>query len=165
MRTAEYQFSDFLAFLGEVHDECMGFVMDIHQRLIQMGCKVKISSTKAYPYQLAYTMPNSRKGILNFYLRKKGLRVRITIVDPEKHADVLNGLPESMVSQIHKKNVCRKLIEGCNCLDSCTGFDFYIGEIHHQRCRFDCFKFDVDAESMPFLLALLERELQARGAV
>jgi len=165
MSKTEYQFSDFLGFLGEVADPCMGFVLEIHEKLIQMGCKVKISSTKAYPYQIAYTMPNSRKGILNFYLRKKGLKVRITIVDPKKHADFLNGLPESMVKQIAKKNVCRKLVEGSECLDHCTGFDFHIGDTQYQKCRFYCFQFDVDAESMAFLLALLERELEERHTV
>ncbi|MCL2827263.1 MAG: hypothetical protein FWD99_00805 [Oscillospiraceae bacterium] len=162
MSKTDYQFSDFLGLLGQVADDCVGFVLGVHEKLRQMGCKVKISSTKAYPYQLAYTMPNSRKGILNFYLRKKGLKVRITIVDPEQHAPVLNRLPEHMISQIDKKNVCRKLVEGCECLDACTGFDFHIGESHYQKCRFYCFQFDVDAESMPILLELLEREIAAR---
>ena len=164
MSKTDYQFSDFLAFLGEVADEHMGFVMDVHEKLTQMGCKLKISTTKAYPYQLAYTMPNARKGILNFYLRKKGLKARITIVDPKKHADVLNGLPESMVGQIDKKDVCRKLVAGDSCLDTCIGFEFHIGETQYQKCRFYCFQFDVDAESIPFFLALLDRELEERRA-
>jgi len=163
MSKTDYQFSDFLGFLGQVADDCMGFVIDVHDRLIKVGCKVKITSTKAYPYQLAYTMPNSRKGILNFYLRKKGLKIRITIVDPAIHADVLNRLPEHMVHQIDKKNACRKLVDGSECLDTCIGFDFHIGETHYQKCRFYCFQFDVDAESMPFFLGLLEREIAERG--
>jgi len=162
MSTTEYQFSDFLGFLGEVANEYTGFVMDVHEKLMQMGCKVKISSTKAYPYQLAYTMPKSRKGILNFYLRKKGLKVRVTINDPEKHADVLGRLPEQMVSQIEKKDDCRKLVAGNNCWDKCSGFDFHIGERRHQKCYFYCFQFDVDTESIPFFVALLERELEER---
>jgi len=163
MRKTEYQFNDFLGFLGQVADDCMGFVLHIHEKFMQMGCNVKITSTKAYPYQLAYTMPNSRKGILNFYLRKKGLKIRITIVDPAIHADVLNRLPEHMVRQIDKKNVCRKLVDGDACLDTCTGFDFHMGETRYQRCRFYCFQFDVDAESMPFFLELLEREIAGRS--
>ena len=162
MSKAAYQFNDFLGFLGEVANEHTDFAIDIHEKLMKMGCKVKISATKAYPYQLAYTMPNSRKGILNFYLRKKGLKMRVTIIDPENHQDLLNRLPEKMVAQIEKKNVCRKLTEGCECLETCIGYDFRIGETHHQKCRFDGFKFDVDAESIPFLFELLESEIKCR---
>jgi len=162
MSTADYQFSDFLNFLSEVDSGNMDFAMEVHEKLSQMGCKVKITSTKAYPYQLAYTMPNSRKGILNFYLRKKGLKVRITIVDPENHSYVLNSLPEKMMSQIEKKDVCMKIVEGCKCLDICTGFDFHIGETRYQKCRFHCFQFDVEAESIPFFFKLLESEIEVR---
>ena len=162
MRKIDYQFSDFINFLSEVDNDNMDFVMEVHEKLSQMGCKVKITSTKASPYQLAYTMPNSRKGILNFYLRKKGLKVRITITDPQKHADVLNSLPENMLSQMENKAACRKLVEGCECLDHCSGFDFHIGETHYQKCRFYCFQFDVDSESILFFFQLLEREIEIR---
>ena len=165
MSSTEYQFSDFLGFLGEVADDYMGFVIDVHEKLIQMGCKVKISSTKAYPYQLAYTMPKSRKGILNFYLRKKGLKVRVTVSDPEKHSNLLNRLPEKMLNQIEKKDDCRKLTLGHTCWESCSGFDFHIGERHYEKCYFYCFQFDVDTESIPFFYALLEGEIRERLAI
>jgi len=164
MSTTDYQFNDFLGLLSEVSSEYIGFAIEVHEKLIQMGCKMKIKSTKVYPYQLVYTMPNSRKGILNFYLRKKGLKTRITIVDPKKHSDVLNRLPQSMLNQINSKDACRKLVEGCECLDTCTGFDFYVGETHYQKCRFYCFQFDVDAESIPFLFELLEGEINGRAS-
>jgi len=162
MSNTEYQFNDFLDFLGKVCSEHTSFVMEIHEILLKKDCKVKITSTKAYPFQIAYTMPKTRKGILNFYLRKKGLKVRITLVDPAKHSDILNRLPESMVQQIDKKDACRKIVEGCECLDNCIGFDFHIGETHYTKCRFYCFQFDVDAESIPFFFELLESELKER---
>ena len=162
MDTTESQFNDVLNFLSSTNNTHMDFVIEIHEKLKQMGCKVKFSTTKAYPHQLAYTMPNSRKGILNFYLRKKGLKVRVTIVDASKHSDILNSLPEVMVKQINKKNECRIITDGNKCLESCTGFDFYIGETHYSRCHFDCFQFDVDDESIPFFFKLLDGEIEAR---
>jgi len=148
---------DFLDFLKQVDDSSSDFVTEGHQSLLEKGCKFKISSTKAYPFQVAYTMPNSRKGILNFWLRKKGLKVRITIVDASRHAEILNHLPDVMVNQIDKRNTCRK------CYDNCTGaFDFHIRGTHYQRCLYDCFQFDVNAESIPFFMALLENEFEAR---
>jgi len=102
-------------------------------------------------------MPNSRKGILNFWLRKKDLKVRITIVDVRKHADILNRIPEIMVNQIDEKCVCRE------CYNNCVGaYDFHIREAHYQRCLYDCFQFDVNAESIPFFMALLKNEFEAR---
>jgi len=153
----------FLDFLKQVDDNSSVFVTEVHQSLLEKGCKFKISSTKAYPFQVAYTMPNSRKGILNFWLRKKGLKVRITIVDVDKHLDVLNRLPDVMVNQIEKKNDCKETCGKGKCFDKCVGaFAFHIGEIHYQKCLFDCFQFDVDTESIPFFWALLENEFEAR---
>jgi len=158
-------FLDFLGFLEQVDPNSKQFVTDVHQSLMQKGCKVKITQTKAYPFQVAYTMPNSRKGILNFWLRKKGLKVRITVVHLDKHTDLLNRLPEAMISQIDKKETCREFSEKGKCYDNCTGaFDFHIGENHYQKCLYDCFQFDVEPESIPFFIELFETEFEARFA-
>ena len=156
------QFQDFLNFLDNTHSAHTGFVLDIHKQLTGLGCRFKVTITKAFPFQVAYTRPGSRKGILNFYLRKKGLKIRVTIIDPAGHAETLHRLPPNMLAQMDSQNPCRKLTEGCECLETCSGFDFYINDTHYQKCRFDCFKFDVDGESIPFFIALLERELDAR---
>lgn len=166
MSTATYQnedYFDFLDFLKQVDDNSSDFVTEVHKSLLEKGCKFKISATKAYPFQVAYTMPNSRKGILNFWLRKKGLKVRITIVDVNKHAEILNRLPEIMVNQIAKKNACREKCGKGKCYDSCVGaFDFHIKGAHYQRCLYDCFQFDVNAESIPFFVELVENEFEVR---
>jgi len=93
---------------------------------------------------------------------KKMLKVRITIIDAERHSDILNALPGKMVAQIDKKGVCRRITDGSECLEGCRGFDFHIGEMHYSRCRFDCFQFDVDDESIAFFFELLNRELEER---
>ena len=166
MSTATHQnedYSDFIDFLKQVDGSFVDFVNEVHKSLIEKGCKFKVSSTKAYPFQVAYTMPNSRKGILNFWLRKKGLKVRITIVDVRKHADILNRLPEIMINQIDEKSICREKGGKRKCYDNCVGaFDFYIRETHYQRCLYDCFQFNVNAESIPFFMALLKNEYKER---
>jgi len=154
---------DFLEFLKQVDEHHVDFATEVHQSLLEKGCKFKLSSTKAFPFQVAYTMPNSRKGILNFWLRKKGLQVRITVVDVKKHADVLNRLPEVMANQIAKKNVCREVEGQGKCYDNCVGaFDFHIRGTHYQKCLFDCFRFAVDEESIPFFWELLDQEFNGR---
>lgn len=59
MSKTDYQFNDVLNFLSEVSYDYLDFVMDIHDKLTQMGCKFKVSSNKTYPFKIAYTMPNS----------------------------------------------------------------------------------------------------------
>ena len=89
--------------------------------------------------------------------------MRITLTDPEKLVDtILNTLPPSMVAQIEKKDPCRKLSHG-ECLPACSHLDFHIQGRHYQKCRFYCFQFDVDQESIPYLQQLLDAELALRG--
>ena len=80
-----------------------------------------------------------------------------------KYPKVFLGLPQKMIAQIDKAQPCKNMMEG-GCMDKCIGYDFHIGETQYQKCRFGCFQFDVDAESIPFLLELLESELNERRA-
>jgi len=162
MNTEQLLFEDFLAFLETAAPSCMGFVTQAHGKLTEMGCKFKVKSTKAFPFQVAYTMPNSRKGILGLRLRKSGLKARVTIVDPASHSDILCRLPASMIAQLEKKNACENLAGGGKCMEKCVGYDFHIGETHYQKCRFSCFEFDVNDESIPFFNEMLECEIVER---
>ena len=163
MSKKKYEFEDFLeevGFLEWVNDDDKKFIIETHKMLLQKDCKVKITSSKTNPFLLAYTQ--KRKGVLSFYLRKKGLKIRINVNNLEKYPDVLNVLPEEMVSQIDKSGACKNMI-GQKCWEGCFGYDFHIGETHYQKCRFNCFQFDVEEESIPVLLKLLESELNARS--
>ena len=88
-------FNDMIFTLHQVAEQLVSFALDTHQRLETLGCKYKVTTTKAYPFQVAYTAPDSRKGIVNWYLRKTGLKMRITLTNPEKLSDtILNTLPK-----------------------------------------------------------------------
>jgi len=39
---------------------------------------------------------------------------------------------------------------------------FHIGNEHYQKCQIQCFQFEVDVESMPYLLKLINCESKAR---
>lgn len=164
MDKKKYEFEDFLGEVGLldwVKDEDKKFIIKVHEVLLKRDCKVKITSSKTNPFLLAYTQ--KRKGVLSLYLRKKGLKMRINVNNLAEYPDVVNALPERLVSQIDKSNVCKNTIEGEKCWEGCIGYDFYIGEVHYQRCRFHCFQFDVEEESLSVLLQLLDSELNARG--
>ena len=160
MQEANYQFEDFLMSVDEAHKD---FVLTVHETLLQAGCKVKVESSKTVLFSVKYTQ--GRKGIFNFKLRKKSLKASVYAGNFAAYPDVLNSLPESMVGQIAKSAACKNMSDPPSCWEGCVGYDIPIGEERYQKCKFvGCFQFNVNAESAPFLLALLESELKARRA-
>ena len=157
MEQANYQFEDFLMSADEAHTD---FVTTIHETLLQEGCKVKVGSSKTNLFSVKYTQ--GRRGVFNFMLRKKGLKASVYAANFAQYPDVLNRLPESMVQQIAKTSSCKNMLNPPTCWDGCIGYDIPIGNEQYQRCKFGCFQFDVNAESIPFLVELLESELKAR---
>jgi len=156
----EHQFEDFLM---SVNDEYRDFVTTIHKMVIQDGYdKVTISSSKTNLFSVKYTHPKTRRGIVNFTLKKRGFKISVFAANFAKYPDALNRLPESMENQITKTPSCKNIMEPGTCMGKCIGYDFHINEAHYQKCKFNCFQFNVDAESIPLLLELIERELAAR---
>jgi len=158
MEQLDYQFQDFFM---HVSDEYKDFVLNVHERLLQEGCKVKIASSKTVLFSVKYTQ--GRKGVFNFMLRKKSFKASVYAHSHAKYPDLLNRMPESMVDQFSKAQPCQNMTNPGTCMDRCIGYDFHIRETHYQRCKFGGFQFNVDAESIPFLLELLQSELDARG--
>ena len=157
MEKTNYQYEDFL--MG-VDDAYKSFVVAVHEKLLQEGCKVKIGSTKTNLFSVKYTQ--GRRGVFNFMLRKRGFKASVYAANFAAYPDVLNSLPKSMAAQIAKTSDCKNMSDSPTCWDGCIGYDIRIGEEQHQKCKFGCFQFNVDAESIPFLLTLLESELKER---
>ena len=150
----------FLEFFTGVSDEYKDFVTKIHERLLQEGCSVKISSNKTNIFSVKYAQ--GRKGVFLFMLRKKGLKASLYAGNFTQYPDVLNNLPESMKTQISKSSNCINIMKPGKCRDRCIGYDINIGEDLYRKCKYDCFQFDVNDQSIPGLLELLESELEAR---
>jgi len=159
MEQENYRFEDFLM---SVDDEYMDFVVTVNQLLMQEGCKVNVGSSKTNLFSVKYTQ--GRRGIFNFMLRKRGFKASVYAANFAQYPDVLNSLPESMVQQIAKSPSCKNMVTPPTCWEGCVGYDIRIGEEQYQQCKFNCFQFNVDSESIPFLLKLLVSELKARHA-
>jgi len=157
MEKANYQFEDFLM---SVEDKYKEFVISVNEMLMQEGCKVKIDSSKINLFSVKYTQ--GRRGIFNFMLRKKGLKTSVYAANFAQYPDVINDLPESMVEQIAKTADCKNMANPPTCWDGCLGYDIRIGQEQYQKCKFSCFQFDVDSESIPALLEMLQSELNVR---
>lgn len=159
MGKANYQFEDFLS---EVNPEYKGFAVQIHESLLQDGYKVKVES-KTAGFFVSYSHPKTKRSMLNFLFRKKGLLVRIYADNYSKYTDFLNSLPEKMESEIGKASVCKRLVNPEDCNPKCVmGYDFNIKNNRYQKCRYSCFQFVVYDESIPFIEAFVENERALR---
>lgn len=162
MEKAEYRFSDFLS---DVPEERRGFAGDIHDALLKDGYRCKIER-KTSGFFVSYSHPGTRRSLLNFFFRKNGFYVRVYADAIDKHADFLQTLPERMEKEISKASACKRLLNPADCNQKClTGYDFFIRDNRYQKCRYGCFQFRVDAESVPAISAFVEREKGARRAV
>ena len=165
MPNAKYQLEDFLM---TVNSDDRGFVMTIHELLLKKGYKLKVQSTKSYGLHVSYAQPKVKtvKGIIAYLLVRDGkLMIRVNADNHAKYPDVLNRLPEKMVSQIDKADTCMKSIDPHKCWQGCIGYDFHIGSKHYHKCIVNCFLLDVDSESMPFLVQCIESESKGRCIV
>ena len=157
MEKTNYQYEDFLMI---VDDAYKSFVQSVNEKLLEEGCKVKVGSSKTNLFSVKYTQ--GRRGIFNFMLRKRSMKASVYAANFAQYPDVLNKLPESMVKQISKSSDCKNFTSPTACWEGCIGYDIPIGEEQYQKCKFGCFQFNVDTESIPHLLELLESELEAR---
>ena len=162
MPKAKYQLEDFLVHVSTEYKE---FVITVHEMLVKEGYKIKIEVTKLMGLRVSYRQPKIKtvKGIiLYFFLRDEKLMVRIDTDHHEKYPDVLNNLPEQMVSQLNQANDCVKFVDPTKCWQGCMGYDFQIGGRQYQKCYAYCFQFEVDSESIPSLLELIKHESRER---
>jgi len=162
MAKAKYQIEDFLT---NVKDDYKAFIMIIHEKLLQEGYKSKIQLTKNNDFQLSYFQAKIKSvegRILIFLFHNDELMVRIYAKNNAEYPEVLNSLPEIIVNQIDKADICKKMIDPDKCWKGCMGYEFYIRGNHYQKCYTNCFQLDVDSESIPYLLKLIESESEAR---
>ncbi|MCL2365508.1 MAG: hypothetical protein FWC75_00480 [Oscillospiraceae bacterium] len=161
---------DFEDFLAVVSGEEKAFVAEIHKMLLKENNKVKITvkGTKTIQRTVTYSEAKTRRNTAKFSLKKDMLSIHIYTKNYDKYLDVLSALPETMINQMNESHVCKNLVKqdgkGCSWPD-CSGYDFYIGDMHFQKCSYYCFQFNVDAESIPFLRGIIEAELKARTAM
>jgi len=162
MARAKYQFEDFLI---TVKDDDKDFVTEVHEMLLQEGYKPKIQVTKSNGFQLSYHQPKIKTvagRILIFFLCEGKLMVHLFSNNHEKYPNVLNNLPERIVSQIDKAEDCIKFADPERCWKGCIGYEFDIRENHYQKCSAQCFRLEIDATSMPYLFELIKCESKER---
>ena len=163
MPKAKYQLDDFLMLVTDDYKE---FVMNVGEILLEDGYKRKIQLTRSKGLQMSYSQPKVKSVIgivLYFFLQDERLMVRVNADNHGKYPDALHRLPKRMTSQIAKADDCVKFSNPQKCWQGCIGYDFHIKEEHYQKCITNCFQFEVDFESIPYLLELAKSESEARN--
>ena len=150
----------FEQFIEAVDAENKPFVEDLHNYLLENGCKVTFEEKKS-GYLASYKYGKPPKAVLNFLFRKTGMLTRIYGERISGYPDFLNTLPTEMVQSIEKAGICKRLVHN-TCSPKCTGYDFTIGDAHFQKCRYNCFEFLMANESNPYIKAFVEHELKGR---
>jgi len=163
MPQAKYQLEDFLAL---VETDYKDFALTINEMMVQKGYKPKIQLTKSYGLHVSYWQPRIKSviGIIVYLLVQNGkLKIRINADNYANYLDVFNRLPENILNQMDKADDCMKVLDPQKCWQGCIGYDFHIGEKHYQKCLNNCFMLDVDSDSFPFLIELIECESKERS--
>jgi hypothetical protein len=155
MEKTVFKFEDFISGVGSEYKD---FVAGINNKLQSDGYKVKIES-KASGFFISYSHPKTKRSILNFFHRKKGLYVRIYADGLSNYADILDALPDEMQMELAKAHVCKRLVNPDDCNPKCImGYDFEMKGNRYQKCRYSCFQFAVDTGSIPAISDFIERE-------
>ncbi|MBU3877264.1 hypothetical protein HGO97_015775 [Faecalicatena sp. AGMB00832] len=147
-------FDDFIASVPVENQE---FVKELHDKLIDLGCKIEIKTAKS-GYMVSYIY--NKKTVANYVFRKKGMLVRIYGVHVNEYEKILETLPDEMISAIQKAPICKRLADPNDCNPRCSmGYDFWLKGEHYQKCRNSAFLFLVCPQNNPSIQSLLLNEV------
>jgi len=153
------EFNDFLA---EVEPQYRGFAQSMHDYLLKNGNKLKMTSAKN-GYVVSYQYGKKKRVLMNFVFRKSGLVARIYGDHVGQYLELLESLPESMKKAVNKAPVCKRFEDPPKCNSKCVGYVFSFDGAQQQKCRYNCFLFEVNNESIPFIQTMIEKELECRA--
>jgi hypothetical protein len=150
----------FEQFFELVDAENKPFVQELHNFLLENGCKVAFEEKKS-GFLASYKQGKPPRAFINFVFRKQGMITRIYGERIGGYPDFLNSLPAEMVKAIENSGDCKRLVSN-GCSPKCIGYDFSIGDTHFQKCRYNCFEFLMTAESNQTIKDFITHELRER---
>ena len=153
----------FEQFLEEVDANYVEYIQDLHDYLIENGCRASFEVKKSEFLGL-YRHPKSRREAITIFVTEKGMRIRIFGENANKYLDFLEVLPEEMVETINKAANCMSLING-TCGPNCSGYDVKIRNLHFQKCRYSGFEFPVTEQNRSVIKSFIEKELEKRQTI
>ena len=153
-------FDNFLAAAGAEHEE---FINQVHAYLEQNDCAVKFREA-ANGYVVSYVHKPSKRTVMNYVFRKNMPMLRVYADHTAAYPQLIARLPSAMIDTIKQGGNCSRLIDPAACNSRCLqGFDFLLDGECQQKCRCHmAFTFFLNNETKPYLLEIMENEMQAR---
>jgi len=153
-------FTDFLSTTGAEHED---FIKKLHTYLQKNDCTWKIKEA-ANGYVVSYIHKPSKKTVANYVFRNKKPMLRVYADNVNSYTNAIAKWPKSMKDTIKSGGNCSRLINPTACNSRCQqGFDFILDGEHQQKCRCHMsFTFFLDNETKPYLLEVMEYEIEAR---
>ncbi|MCL2055189.1 MAG: hypothetical protein FWG90_12275 [Oscillospiraceae bacterium] len=160
MSKAIIPFEAFVETAGEKHTD---FINSLHENLVNANCKAEIKEA-ASGYVVSYIHIPSKRTVINYVFRKKGLMIRIYADNVPNYMEILETFPNTMKDLIKKSGPCKRLLNPDDCNSRCLmGFDFILDGERQQKCRNGAFMFFLDDETKPYVNVLVLREIQLRN--
>lgn len=154
------QKAEFKDFITSVAEENQDFIKELHEKLMEMGCKIDIKSARS-GYVVSYSL--DKKTVLNYVFRKKGMLVRIYGAHAHQYTEVLDTLPDEMVQAVLAAPPCKRMLDPDACNPKCSmGYDFRLKGEHCQKCRSSAFMFLVCPQNNLYIQSLLLSEVEMR---
>ena len=148
-------------FIDTVDPKYRDFARQIDIFMQKNGCKLQLKHAKN-GYVVSYQHGKKKRVIMNFVFRKSTLFARVYGDNVGHYTDVLHHLPDKMAKALEKASVCKRFDDPSQCSPKCSGYMFSIGDKQYKKCRYSCFLFAIDEESIPIIRSLLENELKYR---
>ena len=159
MAKQEFHIEDYL---NDISPDYADFIMSLHSYLTENGCVLTLKQA-ANGHVASYS--KNKKVIANFVSRKKGPVVRIYGDNVSKYIGFMETLPDGMIKAVAKAPACKRLLDPAACNSRCSmGYDFTVKGAHHQKCKYNCFMFEINAENYTYIKDFLENELRERAA-
>jgi len=148
-------------FINDISPDYADFIMALHGFLMENDCTVTLKQA-ANGHVVSYA--KNKKVIANFVSRKKGPVIRIYGDNVRKYMGFMETLPDGMIKAIAKAPVCKRLLDPAACNSRCSmGYDFTVNGAYYQKCKYNCFMFEINADNYPYIKDFLENEARERA--
>lgn len=150
---------NYALFLQTVPGGSVSYVQEINDLLLAHNCKCEVKPS-ARAYTVSYIRGDTKKVLANFVIRKTGVKMRIYAEHVGQYSEFLNTLPETMMKEIKKASVCKRLLNPENCNSKCSmGYQFIMDGEEYKLCRYSAFMPTVNEENLPYILGFLQKEI------
>ena len=155
MLVENIKFDEFVLTVPEEHKV---FITDLHNKLMNEGCRIQIKTAKS-GCLVSYKF--NKKTLANYVFRESGLIARLYVRNINSYMDFLDSLPETMQTEIKNSSQCKRLIDPESCNSKCSmGYDFLMNGERFQKCKNDAFMFNISADNYSYIEDFLLKEIE-----